>query len=91
MTPGAAGKHDLPRMLGVVDTTAIVIGIVIGSGIFVLPNLIARSLPSPTAILAVWIVSGVLSLFGALAYAELGAMMPRTGGQDVFLREAFGP
>ena len=91
MTPGAAGKHDLPRMLGMMDATAIVIGIVIGSGIFVLPNLIARSLPSPTAILAVWIVSGVLSLFGALAYAELGAMMPRTGGQDVFLREAYGP
>jgi APA family basic amino acid/polyamine antiporter len=91
MTPDAVGKHDLPRMLGAVDATAIVIGIVIGSGIFVLPNLIARSLPSPTAILAVWIVSGVLSLFGALAYAELGAMMPRTGGQDVFLREAYGP
>jgi APA family basic amino acid/polyamine antiporter len=91
MTPGEAGKHDLPRMLGAVDATAIVIGIVIGSGIFVLPNLIARSLPSPTAILAVWIVSGALSLFGALAYAELGAMMPRTGGQDVFLREAYGP
>jgi APA family basic amino acid/polyamine antiporter len=73
------------------DATAIVIGIVIGSGIFVLPNLIARSLPSSGAILAVWIVSGVLSFFGALAYAELGGMMPSTGGHYVYLREAFGP
>jgi APA family basic amino acid/polyamine antiporter len=82
---------DLPRKLGLLDATALVIGIVIGSGIFVLPNLIARNLPSPGAILAVWIVSGVLSFFGALAYGELGAMMPATGGQYVYLREAYGP
>ena len=82
---------ELPRKLGLLDATAIVIGIVIGSGIFVLPNLIAKNLPSPTAIIAVWIVSGVLSFFGALAYAELGAMMPATGGQYVYLREAYGP
>ncbi|HYW47113.1 MAG TPA: amino acid permease [Bryobacteraceae bacterium] len=81
----------LPRRLGALDATVIVIGIVIGSGIFVLPNLIARDLPSGAAILAVWIVSGVLSFFGALAYAELGAMMPATGGQYVYLREAYGP
>src|SRR5436190_11376568 len=73
------------------DATAIVVGIVIGSGIFVLPNLIARNLPSSVAILTAWIVSGVLSFFGALAYAELGAMMPATGGQYVYLREAYGP
>ena len=83
--------RDLPRKLGVLDATAIVIGIVIGSGIFVLPNLIARTLPSPTVILAAWIISGILSFFGALAYAELGAMMPETGGQYAFLREAYGP
>jgi APA family basic amino acid/polyamine antiporter len=83
--------HDLPRSLGMLDATAIVIGIVIGSGIFVLPNLIARSLPSAPAILAVWVVAGVLSFFGALAYAELGAMLPATGGQYVYLREAYGP
>ncbi|MGI8989732.1 MAG: APC family permease [Bryobacteraceae bacterium] len=82
---------QLPRKLGLVDASAIVIGIVIGSGIFLLPNLIARSLPSPGAIIAVWIVAGVLSYFGALAYAELGAMMPATGGQYVYLREAYGP
>ena len=73
------------------DATAIVIGIVIGSGIFVLPNLIARNLPSYAGILAVWVIGGVLSFFGALAYAELGAMLPATGGQYVYLREAYGP
>lgn len=81
----------LPRKLGLLDATFIVIGIVIGSGIFLLPNLIARDLPSAFAIVAVWVVAGVLSYFGALAYAELGAMMPATGGQYVFLREAYGP
>jgi APA family basic amino acid/polyamine antiporter len=84
-------KHELPRSLGVLDATTIVIGIVIGSGIFLLPNLIARNLPSSVAILSAWIIAGVLSFFGALAYAELGAMMPATGGQYVYLREAFGP
>src|SRR5271155_1719536 len=82
--------ENLPRRLGLIDATLIVIGIVIGSGIFLLPNLIARNLPSAAAIIGVWIVAGVLSYFGALAYAELGAMMPDTGGQYVYLREAYG-
>jgi basic amino acid/polyamine antiporter, APA family len=82
---------QLPRKLGLLDATFIVIGIIIGSGIFLLPNVIARNLPSGPVIIAVWIVSGILSFFGALAYAELGAMMPATGGQYVYLREAFGP
>jgi basic amino acid/polyamine antiporter, APA family len=81
----------LLRSLGMVDASAIVIGIVIGSGIFVLPNLIAKELPSGIAIVSVWTVSGVLSFFGALAYAELGAMIPATGGQYVYIREAYGP
>ena len=83
--------NELPRKLGLLDATAMIIGIVIGSGIFVLPNLIARELPSAPAILSVWIISGILSFFGALAYAELGAMMPATGGLYVYLREAYGP
>ena len=83
--------RDLPRRLGMLDATALVIGIVIGSGIFVLPNLIARNLPSAQAIMGVWLVAGVLSFFGALAFAELGAMLPATGGQYVYLREAYGP
>jgi APA family basic amino acid/polyamine antiporter len=81
---------QLPRRLGLIDATLIVVGIVIGSGIFLLPNLIARNLPSAVAIVGVWVAAGVLSYFGALAYAELGAMMPDTGGQYVYLREAYG-
>lgn len=83
--------NELRRRLGVLDATLIVIGIVIGSGIFLLPNLIARNLPSQEAIIAIWVISGIVSLFGAFAYAELGAMMPDTGGQYVYLREAYGP
>jgi len=83
--------NDLPRKLGSFDAALIIIGIVIGSGIFLLPNLIARELPSTGAIIAVWIVAGLLSYLGALAYAELGAMMPATGGHYVYLREAYGP
>jgi APA family basic amino acid/polyamine antiporter len=88
---GINGPDQLPRKLGLLDATLIVIGIVIGSGIFLLPNVIARDLTSSTAIISVWVVAGVLSFFGALAYAELGAMMPATGGQYVYLREAYGP
>src|SRR5947209_5366498 len=82
---------ELPRKLGLLDSSAIVVGTIIGSGIFMVPNLVARSLPSAPWIIAVWIFTGVLSFFGALAYAELGAMIPATGGQYVFLREAYGP
>jgi APA family basic amino acid/polyamine antiporter len=84
-------QPELSRSLRMLDATTIVIGIVIGSGIFVLPNLIARNLPSAAAILSAWVIAGVLSFFGALAYAELGAMMPATGGQYVYLRETYGP
>ncbi len=82
---------ELPRRLGLLDSSAIVVGTIIGSGIFVVPNLVARSLPSEPWIIAAWIFTGVLSFFGALAFAELGAMLPATGGQYVFLREAYGP
>jgi APA family basic amino acid/polyamine antiporter len=84
-------KAELPRKLGLVDATAIVVGTVIGSAIFLVPNAVARNLPSVPLILLVWSVTGLLSFFGALAYAELGAMMPDTGGQYVYLREAYGP
>jgi basic amino acid/polyamine antiporter, APA family len=84
-------QQELPRKLGLLDAAFIVIGIVIGSGIFLLPNLIARELFSPAAILSVWAIAGVLSYVGSLAYAELGAMMPATGGQYIYLREAYGP
>jgi APA family basic amino acid/polyamine antiporter len=68
-----------------------VIGLVIGGGIFLVPNLIAREMRSAPAILGVWIFAGIVSFFGSLACAELGTMLPSTGGQYVFLREAYGP
>jgi APA family basic amino acid/polyamine antiporter len=82
---------DLPRKLGLLDALSIVIGIVIGAGIFLVPNLVARELKSAPLILAVWVFAGVISFFGALACAELGTALPSTGGQYVFLREAYGP
>jgi basic amino acid/polyamine antiporter, APA family len=82
---------DLPRKLGLIDSLSIVIGITIGGGIFLVPNLVARELRSAGAILGVWIFAGVISFFGALACAELGTAIPSTGGQYVFLREAYGP
>src|SRR5260370_24083360 len=82
---------ELPRKLSLLDSLAIVVGIVIGGGIFLVPNLVARNLTTPTSILSVWIFAGIVSFFGALACAELGAAFPSTGGQYVFLREAYGP
>jgi basic amino acid/polyamine antiporter, APA family len=84
-------KTDLPRTLGLLDALSIVIGIVIGGGIFLVPNLIAQNVTSVTGILGIWVFAGVVSFFGALGCAELGAAMPATGGQYVFLREAYGP
>ena len=86
-----AREAELPRSLGLVDSVAIISGTMIGSGIFLVPNLVARSVTSTAAILAVWIFTGVLSFFGALAYAELGALIPATGGEYVYLRETYGP
>jgi APA family basic amino acid/polyamine antiporter len=82
---------ELPRKLSLLDSLSIVVGIVIGGGIFLVPNLVARNLTTPASILSVWIFAGVVSFFGALACAELGAAFPSTGGQYVFLREAYGP
>jgi len=84
-----AGK--LPRTLGLFDAAAIIVGIVIGAGIFLVPRLVAAQLRSAPVILAVWITCGVLCFFGGLAYAEMGAMMPETGGHYVYLRECYGP
>jgi APA family basic amino acid/polyamine antiporter len=89
--PSTTAASELPRSLGLVDALAIVIGMVIGGGIFVVPNLVARELHSASLILAVWAVAGLVSFLGALACAELGAMLPDTGGQYVFMREAWGP
>ena len=81
----------LKRQLGLFDSTMMVIGIVIGSGIFMTTGLMAEVLPSPSFILIAWVLGGVMMLAGALTYAELGAAMPKAGGQYVYLREAYGP
>ncbi|MFN3652017.1 MAG: APC family permease [Armatimonadota bacterium] len=94
MSEPPASKSPTPRRaLGPVEGASIVVGTVIGSGIFVTPAAIAGSLGSYGfgTILLVWIVAGLLSLAGALAYAELAAMFPRSGGQYVYLKEAYGP
>jgi basic amino acid/polyamine antiporter, APA family len=81
----------LRRRLGVFSATTIVVGSMIGSGIFIAPSIMAGYVQAPGLWLGLWLVGGALTLLGALSYAELCAMMPRAGGQYVFLREAFGP
>jgi basic amino acid/polyamine antiporter, APA family len=83
--------RDLPRKLNVVDGTALLVGTVIGSGIFVVPSLIAQRVPEPGLALAIWFFSGLLVLCGALTLAELGTMLPQSGGLYVYMREAYGP
>lgn len=81
----------LERKLNLFDSAMIMMGIVIGSGIFLTTGIMATSIPSPGLILLAWLVGGLLTLAGALTYAELGAALPEAGGQYVYLREAFGP
>jgi len=81
----------LRRQLSWLDATAIIIGTIIGSGIFITPGVVARNIPSPGLILLTWIVGGLLCLMGALIFAELASFMPATGGIYIFLKEAFGP
>ena len=81
----------LQRVLGLPSAISIVVGTVIGSGIFLVPSSMIRSVGSVEMLFAVWIVAGVLSLFGALTYAELAAAMPEAGGEYVYLSEAYGP
>jgi APA family basic amino acid/polyamine antiporter len=81
----------LLKKLSLFDATLLVIGSVIGSGIFLTSGIIAQSLPSPGWILFVWFFGALLSLFGGLTFAELGAMIPEAGGQYAYLREAYGP
>ncbi len=79
------------RGLGLLDSTMLVAGSMIGSGIFIVSSIIARQVGAPGWLLVVWLVTGVLTLMAALSYGELAAMMPKAGGQYVYLREAFSP
>lgn len=84
------GKPQLLRRLNLLDTTFLVIGAVVGSGIFMTSGYILESVQSPGWLLLVWLAGGLFTLGGALSLAELGAMYPRAGGQYVYLREAYG-
>ncbi|MFL6227465.1 MAG: APC family permease [Pyrinomonadaceae bacterium] len=84
-------REGFIRGLGLLDSTMIVAGSMIGSGIFIVSADIARQTGAPGWLLVVWIVTGLLTLMAALSYGELAAMMPKAGGQYVYLREAFSP
>ena len=81
----------MDRALGLFSSTALVAGSMIGSGIFLVNADIARGTNSPALYLAAWVVTGILTMIGALSYGELAAMMPRAGGQYIYLRESLGP
>ena len=80
----------LAKKIGFWSATAIIVGSIIGSGVFMKPASMAAQLGSPTWLTLVWVFAGLFSLFGALIYAELGAMMPETGGIYVYFRKMFG-
>src|SRR5919107_1429566 len=86
-----ASADGLLRRLGFLATTGVVIGTIIGSGIFRVPASVAAEVGSPSAIAVVWILGGLISLCGALSLAELAAALPMSGGVFVYLREAYGP
>src|SRR5438067_3394134 len=91
VTEAPVAEQKLVRGLGLLDSTMLVAGSMIGSGIFIVSWIIARQVGSPGWLLVVWIVTGLLTLTAALSYGELAAMMPKAGGQYVYLREAFSP
>jgi APA family basic amino acid/polyamine antiporter len=88
----AAGQdQELVKGLGLTSATTLVMGSMIGSGIFIVSADIARLVDSPALLIAAWVVTGFMTVVGALCYGELAAMMPKAGGQYVFLRESLGP
>ena len=89
--PATALDTEFTRGLGLYDSTMVVVGSMIGSGIFIVSADMARTVGSPGWLLIAWLVAGVLTITAALSYGELAAMMPRAGGQYVYLREAFSP
>src|SRR5881409_1567150 len=84
-------REGFIRGLGLLDSTTIVAGSMIGSGIFIVSAEMARQVGSPGWLLVAWTITGLLTVIGALSYGELAAMMPKAGGQYVYLREAFSP
>src|SRR5690242_6346535 len=92
-TPPQAGSGapELVKGLGLTSATTLVMGSMIGSGIFIVSAEIAREVNSPALLIGAWLVTGFMTIVGALSYGELAAMMPRAGGQYVYLRESLGP
>jgi len=86
----ATGDHEFVKGLGLTSATTLVMGSMIGSGIFIVSAEIARAVNSPALLIAAWLVTGFMTITGALAYGELAAMMPHAGGQYVYLRESLG-
>lgn len=90
-TTGAEVDTGLVKGLGAMDATTLVVGSMIGSGIFIVSADIGRQVNSPALLLMTWIATAVLTLIAAISYGELAAMMPHAGGQYIYLRESFGP
>jgi APA family basic amino acid/polyamine antiporter len=84
-------RPELSRDLGVSHASAVVVGTIIGSGIFLVPAEMMQAVGSAKLVYLAWLVGGLLSFFGALTYAELGAMKPQAGGEYVYVRDAYGP
>jgi APA family basic amino acid/polyamine antiporter len=91
VTQQAAARAELARDLGVSHASAVVVGTIIGSGIFLVPAEMMQAVGSAKLVYLAWLVGGLLSFFGALTYAELGAMKPQAGGEYVYVRDAYGP
>src|SRR5215468_11367151 len=91
VTEAPVAEEKLVRGLGLLDSTMLVAGSMIGSGIFIVSADIARLVGSPGWLLVTWLVTGVLTVLAALSYGELAALLPSAGGQYVYLREAYSP
>ncbi len=91
MTATDSSRGPLLRELGAAHAASIVVGVVIGSGIFLVPAEMMQAAGSARLVFLAWIVGGIFSFFGALTYAELGAMKPQAGGEYVYIRDAYGP
>src|SRR5712664_2864218 len=89
--PSTQERPELARDLGLSHAGAVVVGTIIGSGIFLVPAEMMQAVGSARLVYLAWMVGGVLSFFGALTYAELGAMKPQAGGEYVYVRDAYGP
>src|SRR5271165_2839627 len=87
----ATSRPELSRELGASHAAAVVVGTIIGSGIFLVPSEMMQAVGSARLVYLAWIAGGLLSFFGALTYAELGAMKPQAGGEYVYVRDAYGP